>query len=216
MARKYILESGLPITSVSLKAIQFGKNIVVEGERSYPTMVKQILTALENSRDDYVFFTEHDVLYPKCHFDFTPPKDNIFYYNSNIWRWRCWDDKAITYDRLLSLSCLCVNRKFALEHYKFRQKKVLELGLDEFRSREPRWARRWGYEPGTKKIKRGGFNDDDFETWSSEYPIVDIRHTKTFSRPKVTLEEFTHPPTNWRVIPIEEIPGWNLRKMFKL
>ena len=69
-------------------------------------MVKQILTALENSTTDYVFFTEHDVLYPKCHFDFTPPRDDIFYYNANVWRWFYPEDTAITHDRMLPLSSL--------------------------------------------------------------------------------------------------------------
>lgn len=214
--QKYILEAGLPIMSVSLKPINFGKNIVVERKRSYPTMVKQILTALKASTADYVFFCENDVLYPKSHFDFTPLRDDIFYYNKNVWRWRCWDNIAITYDRMLPLSCLCVNRKLALDHYKIRQRKIEEWGLDKFRSREPRLARLWGYEPGTKKIKRGGLTDDDFDTWSSEYPVIDIRHNKTFSSLKCTLESFKHPPENWREIPIEKIPGWNLRELFNL
>ena len=216
IVRKYILESGLPITSTSLKPIDFGDNTVVEGKRSYPTMVRQIRIALEKSKAKYIFFTEHDVLYPKSHFDFTPPEDDIFYYNRNIWRWKCWDDRAITYERLLSLSCMCANREFALNHYKKREEKIEEWGLDKFRSREPRKARVWGYEPGTKKTKRGGFSDDDFDTWSSEYPVVDIRHGKTFSSPKCSLEDFKHLPTGFRDIPIEEIPGWNLRKEFNL
>ena len=75
------------IVSVSLnKPLDFGRNIMVEGERGYPTMVRQIITGLENSTSDYVFFTENDVLYHKSHFDFVPPRDNIFYYNTNVWR----------------------------------------------------------------------------------------------------------------------------------
>ena len=214
VAQRFIKESGLPIVSTSLKPIDFGTNIVVEGERSYPTMVKQILTALENSTTDYVFFTEHDVLYPKSHFDFTPPRDDIFYYNSNVWRWFYQEDTAITHDRMLPLSSLCVNKDFALDHYRMRMARVMELGLDEFRSREPRWARRWGYEPGTKKIKRGGFTDDDFETWRSEYPIIDVRHTWSFSRPKIKLSEFKHEPKWWKERPIEEIEGWDLKSLF--
>jgi hypothetical protein len=216
VVQKYILESGLPIVSVSLKPIRFGKNIVVKGQRSYPTMIKQILTALENSTETYVFFCESDVLYPKSHFDFTPPRDDIFYYNRNVWRWRCWDNIAITYDRMLPLSCMCANRKLALDHYRMRQRKIEEWGLDEFRSREPRLARIWGYEPGTKKIKRGGLTDDDFDTWSSKDPVIDIRHNKTFSSLKCTLESFKHAPVNWREIPIKEVPGWDLRGLFNL
>ena len=215
LVQKYLLASGLPIVSASLKAIDFGDNEVIRGERSYPTMVRQIISCLERSVADYVFFTEHDVLYSRSHFDFTPSKDNIFYYNRHVWRWRLWDDKAITHDKMIPLSALCVNREFALKHYKMRERKIEEWGLDEFRSREPRRARIWGYEPGTKKKRRGGLTDDDFETWRSEYPIIDIRHKGTFSSPKVKLEDFKHKPKWWKEIPVEEVEGWDLKGLFR-
>ena len=205
------------IISVTLgKSLALGKNIVLKNEkRSYPTMIKQILIALENSTADYVYFTESDVLYHSSHFDFIPPEDNIFYYNNNVLRWYYKTDKAITYDRMLPLSVLCVNRKFVLDHYRMRQDKIEEMGLDKFRSREPRLARRWGYEPGTKKKKRGGLTNDDFDTWSSEYPVIDVRHNKTFSSPKIHLKDFKHQPKNWREINIDKISGWNLKQLFK-
>lgn len=218
ICQKYIEASELPIVSVSLRPINFGKNIVLENRvRSYPTMVKQILMGLEALTTDYVFFIEHDVLYHKSHFDFTPPTDDIYYYNVNNWRWRYPTDYAITWDYVTSLSGLCCNRLMAVEHYKKRLKFVEDQGLDKVRSREPRWARVWGYEPGTKKRRKGGFSDENYEIWKSEYPNVDIRHKKTFSRPKVTLEEFKHKPTEtWREIKIDDIPGWNLRELFNL
>ena len=54
--QKHILEAGLPIVSVSLKPIKFGQNIVVKGKPGYPSIVNQIVTALEASTADYVFF----------------------------------------------------------------------------------------------------------------------------------------------------------------
>ncbi|MFZ3301274.1 MAG: hypothetical protein WA152_01000 [Microgenomates group bacterium] len=215
--QQQILRAKLPITSVSLSPINFGNNIVLDLKPSYITMVKQITTALENNTADIVFFSEHDVLYPQSHFEFTPVKDNIFYYNSNVWRWAFPTNQLITYDRLISLSGLSVNRLFALNHYKERLKKIIELqGDDDTRLHEPLWARRWGYEPGTKKIKRGGFSDDDFETWKSIVPIIDIRHGKTFSQSKVTIESFIHKPENWQETTIEKIDGWKLKELFKL
>jgi len=209
IVQEHILESGLPITSTSLKPIDFGNNIVVEGQRSYPTMVNQIVLALENSTTDYVFFCENDVLYPKSHFDFTPPRDDIFYYNENVWRWWTKGDVAIRYDRMLPLSCMCCNRELALEHYQLRQRKIEEWGLDHFRSREPRLARLWGYEPGTKKKRRGGLTDDDFDIWHSKDPVIDIRYWGTFSSPKIHLKDFKHPPKWWKEINIKDIPKWN-------
>lgn len=217
VVREHILVSGLPVTSCSLnEPIDFGRNVVFEGERGYPTMIEQIITALENSTEKYVFFCEHDVLYPEDHFEFTPPTDDIFYYNDNVWRWLYGSDTAVSYDRLMSLSSLCANRKFVLAHYHARRARMYEIGLSEFSSREPQKARIWGYEPGTKKTKRGGFSNDDYGTWRSDYPIIDIRHSNTFSPPKTTLEGFRHEPTGWKEIPIEELEGWDLKGLFKL
>lgn len=202
-------KANLPIVTCSLLPIvDFGdKNIVLNLQPSFITYMTQIKTALEASTADYVFFCEHDVLYPLSHFDFTPERDDIFYYDSHVWRWLWGSDFAITYDRLISLSGLCVNRKLALDHYTRRLEAALTMP-QETNIREPSWARRWGYEPGTKKIRRGGFSDDDFETWKSEYPMIDIRHQGTISKTKVTLEDFKHPPTNWQQIPNTHIPGW--------
>ncbi len=216
IVQQTIQSSGLPVTSVSLKPINFGNNIVLNLTPSFITMTKQITTALENAKEDYVFFCEHDVLYPASHFEYQPPKDNIFYYNNNVWRWKYPDDYAITYDRLICLSGLCVNRELALNHYKSRLNKIEELNLESVIGHEPLWARRWGYEPGTKKIKRGGFTDDNFEVWASKEPIIDIRHGKTFSPTKVTLDSFKHPPVNLKTTTLDKIPGWNLKELFNL
>lgn len=217
VVQRFINESGLPIVSCSLQPTDFGKNIVLENQSpSYPTMVNQIVTALEYLDTKYVFFCEHDCLYPKSHFDFTPPRNDIFFYNVNAWRWWIVGGWAVQYDQLHSLSALCCNRELALNHYHMRQQKIKEWGLDHFRSREPRLARLWGYEPGTKPRRRGGFSDDKFETWKSEIPIVDIRHTRTFSSPKVMLEDFKHAPSGWKQISYKEIPGWDLDSLFDL
>jgi hypothetical protein len=111
------------------------------------------------------------------------------------------------------LSGLAVNRKFVLDHYRRRLKRIKDMGWEADKRHEPDWARKWGYEPGTKKTKRGGFSDDDFQTWKSKDPIIDIRHGKTFSQSKVTLDSFIHPPANWREIPIDQISGWDFKEL---
>ncbi len=216
VVQQELLKSGLPIVSVSLKPIDFGLNIVLDLEPCYLTMMTQIITALKASQSDYVFFCEHDVLYPHSHFDFTPPRDNIFYYNSHTWRWDYPNDRAVTYDRLISLSGLCVNRQFVLDHYLTRLQKVENNGWEKDTKREPDWARKWGYEPGTKKTKRGGFSNDDFETWRSNEPMIDIRHNNTFSKRKVTLDSFKHQPTGWKETTLGGIYGWNIKELFRL
>jgi hypothetical protein len=207
-----------PIVSVSLHApIDLGKNIVLEGrERSYPTMLTQIVMALEALDTDIVFFLEHDVLYNPTHFDFIPPTDYIYYYNINNYRWSVKENFAVTYDGLHSLSALCCYRKLALEHFKARLKYVEDRGWDKERSREPRWGRVMGYEPGTKPRRRGGFSDETFEVWKSELPNLDIRHRHTFSSPKTSLSDFKHPPTNWKEVKLEDVPYWHVEELSAL
>jgi len=216
VVQRYLLSAGLPIISSSLRPIAFGDNEVVEGERGYPTMVNQIISCLERSTSKYVFFCEHDVLYHKSHFDFMPERDDIFYYNENGWRWLFGSKIAIRHDRMIPLSSLCVNREFALAHYKMRAKKIKENGWDKLSGGDQKWVRKMGYEPGTKKKKRGGITNDDFETWKSAFPIIDIRHNNTFSPTKIKLEDFKHEPKWWIKTPIGEILGWELKNIFNL
>lgn len=198
MVRKRILEIGIPIVSCSLKPISFGKNIVLDLKPGPVTMVRQILAALEASESEYVFFSEHDVLYHPSHFDFTPPKSDTFYYNTNVWRWDYRNDKIITYNHLRSLSGLCVSKDKALVHYKKRLATILESGFDKLPGNNPSWARKMGYEPGKKT---GELVDE----WKSEYPNIDIRHNKTLTPIKMTLESFIHRPTGWKESTIDKI-----------
>lgn len=217
LSQRSILNAKLPIVSCSLRPIYFGKNIVLPGrERSYPTMCEQIFTALKASQATYVFFCEHDVLYHPSHFNFIPERDDVYYYNINNWRWDYPKDRLIHYDGLTSLSMLCCNRELAVGHYAHRLRLIEEQGLDKIRSREPRWARQFGYEPGTKPRRRGGVTDEEHIKRRSEYPNIDIRHRRTFSQPKTTLDSFKHPPPDWAETTMDQIPGWNLRELFQL
>lgn len=205
-----------PIVSVSLGGpIDLGKNIVLEGHlRSYPTMLKQIVMGLEALDTDIVFLTEHDVLYAKEHFDFTPSREDVYYYNINNYRWYIKEDFAITYGGLHSLSQMCCYRKTALKHFKDRLKYVEDQGWDKERSREPRWGRQLGYEPGTKKKRKGGFSDETFEVWKSELPNIDLRHRHCFSSPKTHKEDFKHVPEDFKEVPLKDIPYWNLSDLY--
>ncbi len=202
-----IVESGLPITPSFLQPGE---------ERGYPQMVKQIIFCLERSEAEYVFFCENDVLYSKSHFDFEPTRDDIYFYNTNMYRWDYPNDRLIGYDNLTSLSQICCNRLLALEHYKKRLLKMQEKGLDNTSGKEPEWAKIWGYEPGTKKTRNGGFSDEQNERWHSALPNIDIRHNATFSPRKVHLESFKHLPTGWQEKKLNEVPGWDLKEMFNL
>lgn len=205
---------GIPIYSASLKPINFGYNEVIDGKRGYTTMIRQIISCLERADSENVFFCENDVLYHKSHFRFIPPKDDVFYYNTNNWRWKFSSEMAISYRELKSLSGMCCNRKLALEHYNARLELILSKGWDKTDSREPEWARKMGYEPGTKSKRQEMIPTNGYECWKSEYPNVDIRHKDTFSPPKYDLASFKHEPVGWRETSIYFIPGWNIKELF--
>lgn len=213
VCQKNILTTGIPIVSCSLKPISFGRNTVLDLVPGPVTMAKQILVALNASDTEWIFFCEHDVLYHSTHFEFTPSHKDVFYYNTNVWRWEYRGDKVITYDNFRSLSGLCVSREKAIEHYEKKIKLILERGWDKVPGRNPRWARSIGYEPGKSK-RIGGFSDDRIEEWRSVYPNIDIRHGGTLTPIKMTLESFVHRPTGWKESVVDSIEGWNVKSLF--
>jgi hypothetical protein len=194
--RESIKKSGLPITSVSLKPMNyFGKNIVVKGERSKLTMHKQILAGLKAMTEDIVFFCEHDVLYHPSHFEFTPEKKDVFYYNENNWR-VCLEDGWAVYFEHDALSQMCCYRELAIKEY---EERVRRIEAEGFKS--------GGYEPGTRSIKKGGFSDSISERWRSKEPNIDIRHNNNLTPTRRSVDEFRDKNTckNWTE---GECPKW--------
>ena len=180
-------------------------------------MIKNVgnMAALKASESRYVFFCEHDVIYHKSHFDFEPTRDDTFYYNTNVWRCNPKRNICITYDELRSVSGICVNRKFAIDHYIKRLEYIYKKGFDKNTDRNPRWARVMGFEPG-KKVSAGGFIENRTEDWRSEHPNIDIRHRMNITTPKMHLKDFVHKPVNWKEVTIDKITSWDLKTMFEL
>lgn len=76
----------IPIISVSQKPVDLGKNICVgEIGRSWISLYSQILAGLNEVKTDYVCIAEHDCLYTFEHLQWTPPSNDIFFYNENCW-----------------------------------------------------------------------------------------------------------------------------------
>jgi hypothetical protein len=190
---KQLESCGLPIVSVSLEPINFGKNIVFDGKRSRLTMFKQILAGLENSQSDVIFFAEHDVLYHPSHFEFTPPKKDVFYYNENRWRVDLKTGQALFY-LCPSTSGLCAYRDLLIEYYRNRVAKIEKEGYDH----------KEGYEPGLQ--------NNTLETWMSKYPNIDIRHGYNLTQSRWREEEFKDKNTcrGWTMA--DEVPGWGVTK----
>ena len=203
-AKEWLLKGGLPILSISLKPIKFGRNIHYEGRRSHTTMFKQILTGLAAATADVIFMGEHDVLYHPSHFDFIPERDDVYYYNNNVWKYRLSDQKVIRYD-CKWLSQLCAYRELLIEHYE-RRIAVIESG-----------KRAYGYEPGTGANKR--IDDFKAESWDSEYPNIDVRHGRNWTGVRrMDPSEFKDKRTcqNWQETTVENIPGWDVEVLLSL
>jgi len=199
--RKQLLKSNLPIISVSLnKEIDFGDTrIVMEGTRSPEMMHKQILEGLKNSKADIIFLCESDVLYHPSHFNFIPKRDDVFYYNTNVWKVRYPDGHAVWTDDLQQISGLCAYRELLIDYYTKKTDQINKKGFDRH------------YEPGTKNqtiyphIRGGKYGS---ENHLSEFPNLCIRHDKTLTKSKWSPNEFRDPKyaKGWKET--DEVPGW--------
>ena len=160
LCRQQLLKANLPIVSVSLnKDIDFGdKRIRMDGKRSPEMMLKQITAGLEEC-EGYTYLAENDVLYHPSHFDFTPREDK-FYFNTNVWKWKWGTDLCVWTDDLQQLS--------GMSGYK-------GLLLDYFRNKE---ANRH-YEPKENTVN-----------YQSTHPNIDIRHDRNITKSKWSPQDF--------------------------
>lgn len=201
-ARNHLRQSinGHELGCVSRERTDFGDwNVVVHREKSGTTMHYQILEGLERSRADYVFLCESDVLYSPSHFDFTPPTDDTFYYNTNVWRIRYSDGHAVRTDGLQQVSGICASRQLLLDHYR-RRIQLIETNGGKFD------VKKFAYEPGT----RGNFDNSKVANWESPFPNIDITgHGQTLTTPHFSVDSFRNKKyaAGWTETD-DQLPGW--------
>ncbi len=188
--------NGHQIVSVTLKPMDFGENYTLPLERSVLTMFKQILEAIKRSTADILFFTEHDCLYTKEHFQFTPSRKDVYYFNENQWQVDANTGRALFY-HCMRLSTMCAYRELVLEHYTKRVERVEKEGF----------TLRMGYEPGGHKYPRGVDNYGR-ERFMTPYPLIDLRHTGTVSPSRWKKANFRNQNPLWAWSEAEEIPYW--------
>jgi len=186
---------GFPIISVSQKPIDFGRNIVMDLERSVLSMYKQILRGLEESKVDIIFMIEHDLLYHPSHFDFTPLKKNVFYYDRSVWAVCADTGKAVFYHRNVP-SLLCAHRDLLIDHYR---KKVAFVEEHGFKSS-------LGFSPpkGLPKEMRTG----RYKVYFAEHPSIDIRHSKALTRRRMDKSQFRSERSCRGWTEADEVPSW--------
>lgn len=184
-------KAGLPIICVSLVPTDFGDiRIHMQAERGVLTLFRQIVAGLEATDADVIYMAEHDNLLHPSHFEFTPPREDTFYYNTNVWRVRYPDGHAVWTDDLQQVSGMCAYRELILRFYKERIAKIERDGFD--RHYEPSW-------------KTGDWKT---ENWTSPVPNLDIRHPQTMTRSKWSPAEYRNQryAKGWKEG--AEVPGW--------
>lgn len=189
------------IVSVSLKELDFGQNYVLDLERGYLTMFKQILKGLEELDTDVVYFCEHDVLYHPSHFNFIPPRKDTFYYNENVYKVNSDTGQALFY-YCKQTSGLVAYRTLLLEHYRKRVERV---------EKEGKYDRAIGFEPGTHSFPRG-IDTVPAEKFMSEFPNVDIRHHCNLTPSRWSKDQFRNQKYTEGWTMTDEIPGWGKTK----
>lgn len=194
--------NGHELGVVALQRTDFGDwTIVVNREKSGGTMHYQILAGLERSTADYVFLCESDVMYSPSHFEFTPPRDDTVYYNTNVWRVRWQDGHAVRTANLQQVSGICASRQLLVDHYRKRVSLIdANGGIFD--------TKRMAYEPGT----RGDLWGVKVANWESPYPNLDITgHGNTLTTPHFSVESFRNKKfaQGWRETD-GQIDGWPL------
>jgi len=209
--RKISRIQNIPIVSASLKPMNFGKNVYLPLKRGYLTMFKQILASLEASTADIIFHCEHDVLYHPSHFDFIPPRKDVYYYNTNVWKVRYEDGHAMRTANMQQLSGLCAYRETLIRHYRERVRK-LEAFISNHKEEEINpFVRQMGFEPGTHN-RPEKIDDLKAESWESKYPNVDIRHNSNLTSSRWKKEQFRNQKYTEGWQESDEVKGWGKMK----
>jgi hypothetical protein len=195
---------------VSHKPIDLGTNIAIGPHKSsWLTLYKQLYIGLSKVTTENVLIAEHDCLYHDEHLRWQPPRDDTFYYNENVWmvQWSEPEKKEIangTYSQFwgqrLALSQLICNAKLYKETLDRRleiidQDHALVKGIDHVGEpgvsawNEKRLARvrKWADDgrPVYLKDMLGKVLElEQYETFETKVPNIDIRHDANFTGPR--------------------------------
>lgn len=171
-------------------------NLVLNLERGYLTMFKQILAGLDALSTDVVFFCEHDVLYHPSHFAYRPARSDRYYYNQHVWKVDADTGRALFY-YCNQTSGLCGDRETLRRHYRRRLELVEAHGF----------TRAMGFEPGTHR-RAERVDDLWHETWMSAQPNIDLRHGANLTPSRWSQDQFRNKAycQGWTIG--TAVPGW--------
>lgn len=103
------------LISVSRKPLDFGYNILDDGQKGVENIYRQMLRAAKIADTDYVAIAEDDTLYCKEHFEFFRPPMDTFAYNQNRWALFTWGVPTYSMRDRVSNASLIAPRKLLIE-----------------------------------------------------------------------------------------------------
>lgn len=195
----------IPIVSVSQKSIDLGKNICVgEIGRSWLSLYKQVLAGAEAAETPHVVMAEHDCMYTHEHLGWTPPNEDVFYYNHNHWLvW--WADYKTEINGMYSywpgryaLSQLVCSRELLIKSIKERlafleNGYIMVRGLrgagepgvaDEKAIMKAQSEATSGRPTQLQRYLKGCLTEYRSDKFMTVNPNLDIRHGHNFTGPK--------------------------------
>jgi len=97
------VSDGVPIISVSQQPLDFGENICVgDIGQSGVSIDTQLVAGLERVKTKWLLVAEHDCVYSREHILWTPPDENVFWYNDNVWLLQLWNPLHPDWDGMFS------------------------------------------------------------------------------------------------------------------
>lgn len=104
-----------PLISVSREPLDFGTNVLDDGEKGMENIYKQLLRAAKLATTPYIIVAEDDTLYPPEHFTFYRPALDTFAYNQHRFALFTWGVPTYNWRNRKSNSTLIAPRQLAID-----------------------------------------------------------------------------------------------------
>ncbi len=104
-----------PLISVSRKPLDFGQNILDDGEKGMSNIYRQMLRAAKLATTEFIATAEDDCLYHENHFNFYRPNLDEFAYDQNRFALFTWGEPIYSWRNRKSNCSLIAPRKLLIE-----------------------------------------------------------------------------------------------------
>lgn len=155
------------IITVSKEPLDWGLNIIQEGEICVESIYREVLRAAKLATTPYIAIAEDDTLYSKDHFEFRPPMDT-YAYNMNRWGLFTWGDPTYYHKDRISNATLIAPREMVIESLEERFRLCEGSRLERLGE--------LGKEKGTNLNRRKTI------TFYSLTPIIFLSHVEALDR----------------------------------